>query len=80
VATSTSPATLFAATGAAANRLIFNDAAAVLYVKFGTAASSTDYTVQVAANGYYELPEPTYSGAVTGTLASGTGTARCTSY
>jgi hypothetical protein len=80
VATSTAAATLFAATGAAANRLIFNEAAAVLYVKFGASASATDYTVQVAAGGYYEAPEPTYSGIITGILASGTGQAQCTSY
>lgn len=80
VGTSVVAATLFAATARANARLVYNEAAAVLYVKFGATASATDYTVAVPASGYYELPMPVYSGLVTGTLASGTGNAQCTAY
>jgi len=80
VATSTAPATLFAATARANARHVFNESGVVLYVKFGATASATDYTVAIAASGYFEFPQPVFSGQVTGTLASGTGNAQCTAY
>jgi hypothetical protein len=52
----------------------------VLYVKFGATASTTSYTVQMAAGAYYEFPRPTYSGAVEGIWASATGSARVTEW
>jgi len=42
-----------------ANRLgatIYNDSTAILYVKFGTTASATDFTVQMNTEDYYEIP------------------------
>jgi hypothetical protein len=60
--------------------VIYNDAAGALYVKFGTAATSTDFTVKIAAGGYFELPSPVYAGAITGILDVGTGNAQVTSY
>lgn len=81
VATSTTTAALFAANGGRVRgRVIYNEASAILYVKFGATASATDYTVQVAAGGYYELPVDTYAGVVHGILASGTGSAQCTGW
>lgn len=68
---------------AGANRsmvTIVNESAVILYVKFGNTASATDYSVQVAANGYYELPIPVYGGLITGILASGSGFAQVTSW
>jgi hypothetical protein len=60
-------------------RMVFNDSSAVLYLKFGTGASTTSYTTQVAAGGYYEVPGPgPYGGAITGVWASATGAALCT--
>lgn len=79
VATSTVTAALFAASGATIKgRAIYNDSAAVLYVKFGATASATDYTVQIGAGAYYELPASTYGGVVHGILSTGTGNAQCT--
>lgn len=82
VATSTAAVTLLAVTVARKMVHIYNDSAAVLYVKFGAAASATDFTVALAATtGYYETPSGfPYSGLVTGILASGTGNAQVTSY
>lgn len=80
VATSTTVATLLAAGGARQMCMIVNDSAAILYVKFGAGASSSDYSVAIAAGGYYEVPVPMYGGVLTGTLATGTGNARVTSY
>lgn len=70
---------LFAAANANA-RAIYNDSTAVLYVKFGATASTTSYTVQIAAGGYYEFPQPVYCGQVDGIWASANGAARLTSW
>lgn len=81
VASSASSGTIFAATGAARRRTVFNDSTAVLYLAFtSSAASTSNYTVQIPAGGYYEFPEPCYSGAVTGIWASANGNARLTSW
>lgn len=82
VATSTTVATLVAAGTARRMVRIYNESAAILYVKFGATASATDYTVALAATtGYYETaPGDAYNGIITGTLASGTGFAQVTAY
>ena len=59
-------------------RSVFNDSAAILYLKFGATASTTSYTVQVPAFGYFEFPLPLYDGLVHGIWSSATGTARTT--
>jgi len=78
VASSASSVSLFAANSQARVRTIWNDSTQVLYVKYGTTASSTSYTVQLAAGAYYEFPQPTYGGAVDGIWASANGNARLT--
>lgn len=81
VATSTTVATLAAASASRKMVHIFNESAVVMYVKYGAAASATDYTLQIAAGGYYETPSGNpYSGLITGTLASATGFAQVTAY
>jgi hypothetical protein len=80
VATSTTVANLLTAAGARSMAMVVNDSGGDLFIKFGSAASSTDYSVKVAAGGYYELPIPIYGGLVTGILSTGTGTARVTAY
>jgi hypothetical protein len=57
---------------------IFNDSTAILYVKLGTGASPTDWTIKLPAGGFYELPVPYYRGAVSGVWASANGFARVT--
>ncbi len=78
VATSTVSATLIAANSLRRAATIWNDSAAILYVKFGATASSTSCTVPIAANGYYELPQPCYTGILDGVLSASTGVARVT--
>lgn len=80
VASSASSVTLFSAAGNTNSRAIFNDSTAVLYVKFGTTASTSSYTVQIAASGYYEFPQPVFAGRVDGIWASANGSARLTSW
>lgn len=63
---------------------VFNDSThnnAVLYLKFGTTASTTSYTVQIPAGSYYEFPTPIYTGAVDGIWSSNaTANARITEF
>lgn len=79
VASSATNVNLFAA-GWANGRAIYNDSTAVLYVKYGATASTSSYTVQIAAGGYFEFPQPVYSGQVDGIWASANGNARLTSW
>jgi hypothetical protein len=78
VASSASSVTLFAAASNDNARTIWNDSTAVLYVKFGTTASTTSFTVQLAAGAYYEFPQPVFAGRVDGIWASANGSARTT--
>lgn len=81
VAGSASSVTIFAANGGARGRAVYNDSTAVLYLKFGSAAATTtSYTVQLAAGAYYEFPQPLYGGACTGIWASANGAARTTEW
>lgn len=78
VAGSASSVQLVAAAATRRGLAVFNDSTAVLYLKFGTTASTTSYTVQVPGGGYYEAPAPCYTGRVDGIWASATGNARIT--
>ena len=78
VASSASTVTLFSANPDVVGRLIFNDSTAALFVKFGLAASTSDFTVKILAGGYYEFTYPPYSGVVTGIWASANGNSYCT--
>lgn len=80
VTSSASSTTVFAANGAARARTVYNDSTAVLYLKFGATASTTSYTVQVDAGGYYEFPLPLYGGLVDGIWAAANGAARTTEW
>jgi hypothetical protein len=60
------------------NATIYNDSTAILYVALGAAAASTiDYTTQVGAGGYYELPTR-YTGAIRAVWSAANGSARIT--
>lgn len=78
VASSASSVTLREANLGRLGFSVFNDSTQVLYIKYGSSASSTSYTVQVAAGGYFEAPAPCYRGIITGVWASANGNARVT--
>ena len=80
VASSATNVTLWAAAGGTRGRAVFNDSTAVLYLKYGATASTSSFTVQIASNGYYEFPQPTYVGQVDGIWAAANGNARLTSW
>lgn len=77
VAASASSVTLQASNTSRLGWMFVNDSTSAVYVKFGSAASTTSYTVKVAAGGYYELPFG-YNGIITGIWDSATGNARVT--
>ena len=62
------------------NRLgatIYNEGAAICYLKLGSTASTTSYTIQLQVGGYYELPFA-YTGAIDGITSAGTAQLRVT--
>ncbi len=71
---------LLASNSSRKGAMVFNESTAVLYLKLGTTASLTSYTVQIQSNGYYELPGPiVYTGNIDGIWASNaSGNARIT--
>ena len=78
VASAESDTHLVAATSVRRGLTVFNDSSAILYLCLGTAtASTTDYTVQVPAGGYYEAPDR-FTGEVRGIWASADGFAYIT--
>lgn len=79
VSGSASNVTLLASNGSRKGAMIYNDSSALLYVKFGTTASTTSFTVLMQAGAFFELPGPTiYTGIIDGIWASATGAARVT--
>jgi hypothetical protein len=65
------------------NRLgatVYNDSTATLYLALASSASTTAYTVQVTAGGYFELPNDGcgYTGAIYGIWSAANGFARVT--
>jgi len=77
VAASVTSVTVLASNAARYGATVQNDSSAILYLKFGAAASTTSYTVQMAANSYYEVPFG-YTGILAGLWVSATGSARVT--
>jgi hypothetical protein len=78
VASSASNVTIMAANEARRVAMVYNDSTAVLYLKFGATASTTSFTILIPSQGYYEFPQPCYSGQVDGIWAAANGSARVT--
>lgn len=80
VGSATSSTTILALNANRKGATIFNDSTAILYLDLsGGTASSTSYSVQIAAGGYYEVPFG-WSGLITGIWASVNGNARVTEF
>lgn len=64
--------TLQAANASRKGLSIFNDSTEILYIKFGATATTTSYTVKIAAQGYWELPRGNglYTGIIDGIWAN----------
>jgi hypothetical protein len=78
VASNTASVTLQASNGSRRSLIVFNDSTATLYLKYGSAASSSSYTVKMAPGDYWEMPLPVYTGIVTGIWTSANGSALVT--
>jgi len=78
VATSGTVATLAASNSSRKGLDVQNESSGILYVKFGSAATTTDYTLQIPAGGYWEMPTRRYTGIVTGILSTGSSSAQVT--
>ena len=71
--------TVLAANAARKGAAFFNDSTNVLYLALSAAASTTLYTVQVAAGQYYELPPGiVFTGLVSGIALTASGSVRVT--
>lgn len=55
---------------------IWNDSSIAVYVKLGTTASATSYTVKLASGAYYEVPFG-YTGKIDGIWVSDPGDGAC---
>ena len=77
VSASITTVTLKAANSARKGLAVNNDSTSILYLKLGATASSTSYTVKMAANSYFELPY-NYTGTVDGIWVTATGAALIT--
>lgn len=80
-AISTTSFTVLAANTARLGAAIFNDSSQVVYIGLtASVVSTTAYTVQIPAGGYYELPaEPSlYVGKISGIAAAASGNLRVT--
>jgi len=69
--------TILAANTARRGATLFNEGAAICYMKLGATASTSSYTLQIVSGGYYELPFG-YTGIITGITSSGTAQLRIT--
>jgi hypothetical protein len=66
-----------------ANRKSFsvqNDSTAILYLKTGAGASTTDHSAKILAGGYWEPPCDRVTCIITGIWSAANGSAKCTEY
>lgn len=77
VASSTSNVVLLASNSTRKGCAIFNDSTANLYVKFGATASTTSFTLKMAAGTFFELPF-NFTGELDGIWDAANGNARIT--
>ena len=77
VTAATSTTELLGATPNRTGATFFNDSNSILYLKLGTGAALTSYTVRLMARDYYELPY-NYTGSVHGIWATANGFCRVT--
>lgn len=78
VASSASSVQLLASNSSRKMAMFYNDSTKILYLKLGTTASNTSYTLQLVGGAYYELPSPVYTGRIDGIWASVNGNVRIT--
>jgi hypothetical protein len=78
VSGSASSVQLLASTAGRKAAYFHNDSTATAYVKFGTTASTTSYTVKMAPDSFYEIPQPVYTGRIDAIWSAANGSMRIT--
>lgn len=79
ISASASSVTLVSLNASRLGATIYNDSSATLYLKLGSTASSSSFTVKLYQDDYFELSGPhIYTGIITGIWDSATGNARIT--
>lgn len=78
VSGSASSVELLASNTSRSGAYFYNDSSAECYLKLGTTASTTSFTIKMAASSFYELPSPVYTGKIDAIWASATGAIRIT--
>jgi len=66
VGDSASSVTLLSSLATRLGAIIHNDSTSRLLIKYGSTASATSYTYPLAAGAIWEMPEPIYTGIITG--------------
>ena len=79
VASSASSVSLLAANPSGLGVSVYNNSTQILYLKCGTTASATDFTVEMAPEEYWEAPYG-YTGRIDGIWASANGAALVTAF
>lgn len=77
VSASATSVTVLAANTGRLGAIVVNDSTVNAYVKYGTTASTTSFTVKMLPGDYHEVPFG-YTGIITGIWDSATGSARVT--
>lgn len=81
VASSATSVTVLASNSSRLGASVYNDSTQILYLDLtGGTASSSSYSLQLAAGSWYILDAPWYTGAITGLWASANGNARVTEW
>ena len=76
----TSSVAILAANANRKEALIFNNSTANLFLAFTGTASTSAFTVKLAAGASYVLPTPLYKGVISGIWDAANGTAQVTEY
>lgn len=77
VASTVTPGDLIAARSCRKMLSVFNDSTSTLYLAVGSGGDSTDYTVKMVAQSYYEVPMP-WNGTLSGAWLAANGFAYIT--
>ena len=82
VASSASDGTILASNTSRKGAIIYNDSTQTLFLLLASGtSSSSNYSVQIPSNGFFELPGPAiYSGVIKGIWAAANGNARVTEF
>ena len=54
---------------------IYNQSTNPLYIRLGSTVSATTYSLMIVSSGYYEVPNPAYTGIITGLWTAANGQA-----